>query len=493
MSEKVNVGIDLGTTNCTVGVLGLRGQPRIKGPIPSIGAYSNGDVTWGDQAKRKLLSNSNMYVPIRDLKISLTKSEFQVGATTVSSFDMLVSLFTHLLKNLALTEESLGTAVIGTPVNVDSPREHRQIVEKAAQRVGFERVRFVYEPTAALIGAESKLGWLPGRHMVLVVDWGGGTLDLVVIQKDTDVYRELAVKANFGELGGTYIDKEVTERLLNNNPAIKERVNSNSGLYELLKGHVEFHKEKILEDPLRSDDDAEYFSPEWLNAELALSPSLVREVMAHFASRAAKEIRAMLDHAGIRPSEITHVLFAGGVSQSSIVRRTIQEVFPGACAYIDKPQLQTGIGCTMIAGEDFNIELASDFGVRQCDDSLCALLPRGHSIAADCYRRAVFLVTDPHADEALFDFGIYSPEDGSQDNFSQSGGVFQSRKKLWVVSGKAATPGGTAVPEEIMVHVGVDRYLTVAVNAHSNRGNDRKEDNVSEIPLAIRLVRKAEL
>lgn len=488
MNDKVNVGIDLGTTNCTIGILGSRGIPRIRGPIPSIGAYSNGEVLWGVSAKRKLLANNNMYVPIRDLKIALTKQEFRVGADVVLASHMLVGLLQHLVEKIALTKDSLGTAVIGTPVNVEAPRTHRQIVEQAAKKVGFRDVRFVYEPTAALIGAESKLGWLPGRHMVLVVDWGGGTLDLVVIRKGDNVYRELAVKANFGELGGTFIDKELTERLLDGNPVAKECVNSSPGFYELLKGHVEYHKEKILEDPLRNDDEPEFFSPGWLGTDLTLYPALVRKVLADYAGRAANEIQAMLQRAGIRTSEITHVLFAGGVSQSPIVQHRIQEVFQGACAYSDKPQLQTGIGCAMIAGKDFNIELAADFGVRQCDDSVCTLLPQGHSLATDCYRRAEFLVTDPHANEALLDFGLISTDAGSQESLSITGGAFQSKKQLWVVAGKPETPGGASVPDCVTVHAGVDRYLTVAVHARSNRGTDPQEGCVSEIPLAIRLI-----
>ena len=202
-----------------------------------------------------------MYTPIRDLKIALTGNEYRVGGDTVYTSDMLVSLLNDLIRRLGLGPDDLGTAVIGTPVSVHKPRMLRKMVEDGAQEVGFTNVRFVYEPTAALIGAESSLGWLSGHHLILVVDWGGGTLDLAVVRKEENLYRELAVKANYNDLGGTYMDRELTNRVLEASPAIRERVNTTPGHYELLRGHIERHKEEILKDTLRDDDIPEQFAP----------------------------------------------------------------------------------------------------------------------------------------------------------------------------------------------------------------------------------------
>lgn len=485
----VNVGIDLGTTNCTIGRIGATGHLRLRGPVPSLGAYRNGEMIWGDEAKRVLLANDAMYTPIRDLKIALTGNEFRVGAETVYTIDMLVSLLNYLVQTLGLHPDDLETAVIGTPVSVNEPRKLRRVVEEGAKEVGFQAVRFVYEPTAALIGAESSLGWLEGRHLILVVDWGGGTLDLAVIRKEDNLYRELAVKANYNDLGGTYMDKELTDRVLEGSPDLKQRVNTTPGHYELLRGHVERHKEIILGDTLRDDNAPELFAPGWLGAAVTLYPAMVNEVITDFAQRAAQKVGTMLNRAGIRSSEITHILFAGGVSQSSIVRETIHAVIPGACVYHDAPQLQTGKGCTLVAKKDYAIELGADFGVRQSDESVCVMLPQGHPVATDSYRKAHFMVTDPSAKEAVLDFGISTSDGDDGNHFARTCGRFQSKKQLWVKAGPPQTAGGSSIPDEIIVHAGVDHYLTVAVNAHSNRGKDSQKGYVSEIPLAIRLNR----
>ena len=117
----VNIGIDLGTTNCTIGRIGANGHLRLRGPVPSLGAYRNGEMIWGDKAKQVLLANDAMYTPIRDLKIALTGNEFRVGTETVYTIDMLVSLLNHLVHTLGLRPDELGTAVILSLIHISEP------------------------------------------------------------------------------------------------------------------------------------------------------------------------------------------------------------------------------------------------------------------------------------------------------------------------------------------------------------------------------------
>jgi len=70
------------------------------------------------------------------------------------------------------------------------------------------------------------------------------------------------------------------------------------------------------------------------------------------------------------------------------------------------PQLLTGVGCAELQKRGFSLELSAPFGVRQCDDSFCTMLPARYGLENGAFRSADFLVTDVLADEAIFDLGI---------------------------------------------------------------------------------------
>lgn len=96
--------------------------------------------------------------------------------------NVLTSLLTHIRIG---AQQHLGqdvdSAVIGRPVHFKSsmgPAGDEQaldILRDAAHAAGFDRVEFLYEPEAAALDYHQRS---PDRHVVLVVDIGGGTCDL---------------------------------------------------------------------------------------------------------------------------------------------------------------------------------------------------------------------------------------------------------------------------------------------------------------------------
>ncbi|MEK7861653.1 MAG: Hsp70 family protein, partial [Chloroflexota bacterium] len=83
-------------------------------------------------------------------------------------------------------------------------------MRRAADLAGFREVRFAYEPVGAAHSAEV------GRGLSLVFDFGGGTLDLAVVQRTVDGLRVLATAGR--DIGGDrgterVIDDSVAPRL----------------------------------------------------------------------------------------------------------------------------------------------------------------------------------------------------------------------------------------------------------------------------------------
>lgn len=98
-------------------------------------------------------------------------------------------------------------AVFSIPVDF-SARARTELLE-AAKCIGIKVKGFVSESSAAYI---SKINDIKAFSKVMVIDFGGGTLDLSILNlKDKKVYEDAVYGIKFG---GDDIDKELALRLL---------------------------------------------------------------------------------------------------------------------------------------------------------------------------------------------------------------------------------------------------------------------------------------
>lgn len=486
----MRVGIDLGTTNCTVGRIRADGRRSVLGPIPSIGAWKNGEVLFGDEARQMLLSEDTAVHPIRDLKLALGLSDVRIGQRRHDSVELAAQLLGSVVSRIG-DPQDVEEAVIATPVSMPLP--HREALRRAADLAGLRSVRLVYEPTAALIGA-ARFEHVHGHDLVLVVDWGGGTLDLSVVRADGHAYQELAVGGDLNSLGGTRIDEEITREVIRADPELQKRLDSIEGGFERLKDEIEEQKKEILEDLDFDDSEERMFAPHWLGEIVILSPDLVFRTMDEFADRAAFQILDSLRRGGVAGDDITHVLFAGGVCQSESVRERIRSRFPYAVEIaVSAPQKLTGEGCTELTETPFSLELGAGFGLRQCDASVCVLLPKGLLVTElDAVRQAEFLVTDPSAPEAVLDLGIVPDSGVGEISLDRNASGFVSLRQLFVPVGRASEGVREPVLDRVKLLAGVDANLMVKVAALSSLADARCEEHVPGVPLAIRLMGQQE-
>lgn len=490
----MKIGIDFGTTNCTVGYLRKDGGRAIRPLVPSVAVWHNGCYQFGEEARETLRSERLDVYPIRDLKLMLGGVRKLVfGQTVIDPEEVAAELLKHLI-NVAAIGEPVEEAVIATPVQISVG--HRRALRRAAAVAGLKEVRFVYEPTAALIGAQRFDA--PGRGgLFLVVDWGGGTLDIAVIKTDGSRFEELAVGGDVADLGGTRIDGEICRRTLEADERLRAAVDSVPGGRDRLKDELERMKLDILESLEGEEGPPEQHAPLWLEKGfIELDRGLVFEILEEFAKRGARTISTKLEAGGVSPSQITSVLFAGGVCIADVVRRRVMAEFPNArelttVSGTEEPlQLQelTGAGCVEITGRNTLLELSSGVGVRQSDGSVCVILPRGLPLKANTYRRAEFIVTDPECTEAVIDIGLMRGDEGSISMLGASAEKFESLKAIYVPAVKYNTHGSLPVLDRIDVRMGVDRDLSVTVSASSKMARQTVIDHQSGIPLILHFV-----
>jgi molecular chaperone DnaK len=127
------------------------------------------------------------------------------GGRSVSARDVTWHFLRELLAAVkAETGERIRDIVIANPV--DAYESYRAELQAVAHRLGVRRVRFLDEPVAAALGYG--LAADQRRH-VLVVDFGGGTLDLALVELDPRSIESggcLVVAKAGRPLGGDVVD-----------------------------------------------------------------------------------------------------------------------------------------------------------------------------------------------------------------------------------------------------------------------------------------------
>jgi len=211
MDRSQAIGIDLGTTFCTVGVVDETGRPRIVNnrmgePLtPSVIYFGGGEPLVGEEAKAMQGAGEEDVASFFKRSVGNPNYEVAFGGRSYTATD----LSAILLKSLkADAEAELGAevteAVITAPAYFDDFQRNATI--EAGKMAGLEVLRIIHEPTAAALayGMHRKTG----EQTVLVYDLGGGTFD-VSLARITD--KCIAVIGTDGEheLGGKDWDERV--------------------------------------------------------------------------------------------------------------------------------------------------------------------------------------------------------------------------------------------------------------------------------------------
>ena len=480
----MRIGIDLGTTTSTVSILDPDGRVRANPPIPSLGAWRNGEIVFGEDAYTSLRNADQKAYPVRDLKLSLGENDVRIGPHVESTEKLGAELMRALAKRVA-GAHVIEEAVVGTPVNVSE--EHRAALLRSAALAGFRKTRLVYEPTSALVGAIDP-SRMNRQSTILVIDWGGGTLDLSIVKRSGDALRELAVDGDVSKLGGSQMDARLLDDLIVQQPGLKAKLAAKPEGRDLLKVQIEQHKREILETAFPEDDDVEFWPPGLdLEHPLVLRGAEVVRVATEMANQAAERVLEFLFRSGMNISQISHVLFAGGVCQCALIRERLQERLPDVeVIETSAPQQLTGRGCGRLLHYGFEVQLAAAFGARQSDGTFCQILPTGHDLGLGAYRVADFMVTDPLAAEAVFDFGILA-SDQSRGMLSSEAEGFVSLSSMFLRCQQHAGQLRGGSFDVVRLYSGITPTLAVTVYAESNVGGSSATQSISGVPLLIRL------
>src|SRR6202522_1998029 len=208
------VGIDLGTTNSVVSVLEA-GEPVVipnaEGgrTTPSVVAFSkSGEVLVGEVAKRQAITNPER--TIRSVKRHMgTDWTIDIDGKGYTAQEISGRILQKLKRDAeSYLGDTVNQAVITVPAYFDDAQ--RTDTKEAGQIAGLEVLRIINEPTAAALayGLDKE-----EEQTVLVVDLGGGTFDVSVLEISEGIFQVKSTSGNT-QLGGDDWDQRVIDWLV---------------------------------------------------------------------------------------------------------------------------------------------------------------------------------------------------------------------------------------------------------------------------------------
>lgn len=203
------LGVDLGTTN-SLAVVYKEGKPVLipnaygEYVTPSAVSILDGKIVVGKLAKERLITHPECSASLfkrnmgTDVTYTLDKKEYD--SATLSSF-ILKQLIEDAQNYL---HESIDEVVISVPAYFNA--RQRQDTKRIGELLGIKVERLINEPSAAAIACH-----MDDEYETFVVfDFGGGTLDVSVVDCFENVISINAISGN-NHLGGTDFDRALAE------------------------------------------------------------------------------------------------------------------------------------------------------------------------------------------------------------------------------------------------------------------------------------------
>ena len=331
------VGIDLGTTNSVVAVL-EGGEPTVIAnaegfrTTPSVVAFTkDGEVLVGETAKRQNVTNVDR--TISSVKRHMgTDWKVEIDTKKYTAQEISARILAKLKRD---AEQYLGEPVTDAVVTVPAyfNDAELQATKEAGEIAGLNVLRIINEPTAAALAYGLDKG--KEDELILVFDLGGGTFDVSLLEvgKDDD-FSTIQVKATAGDnrLGGDDWDARVVSYLIQK---FKETtgvdVSNDKIAKQRLKEAAEQAK-KELSSQTSTTIQLPYLSltengP--ANLDEALSRAKFEELTADLLERTRKPFNDVIKEAGVKLSEVAHVVLVGGSTRMPAVVELVKKLTGG--------------------------------------------------------------------------------------------------------------------------------------------------------------------
>ena len=317
-----------------------------------------------------------------------------VGGVTRPAVDVVADVFRFLRDDAVgrgYSSNAFESAVVTIPVNM--PGSARAELRQAAAKAGIHIHQFVHEPLAALYGYlrsqadfARRIAALEGR-LVLVFDWGGGTLDLTLCYVRRGM---LAQVFNYGDpqVGGDQFDLRLRHLIRDKHSAMHPSADW---------ARVQSGAEARL---LQACEDAKIFlsgretTSVFLNQVLAssgpekdlrisqLTRAEFEEEVDDLVRRGLSRIEDVFRRADVKRGSVEFCLATGGMIGMPAIQQGLREIFGMRLHLPNNAPTLIAEGAAWLAHDRVKLRLAKPLELLHAGESYVALLNAGTDLPA---------------------------------------------------------------------------------------------------------------
>jgi len=326
------IGIDLGTSNSAAAVM-MGGKPTLipaaEGTsiggkaFPSYVAFTkDGNLIVGEPARRQAITNPDNTIVAAKRKMG-TDHIFKIQDKQYKPQQISAFILQKIKKDAeAFLGEPVEKAVITVPAYFDD--NQRQATKDAGTIAGLDVVRIINEPTAASLAFG--LDKSKEDMKILVFDFGGGTLDVTIMEMGGGVFEVMSTSGDT-QLGGTDMDQVIIDY-------VTEDFRKNTGIdlktdnTAMTRIKEAAEKAKIeLSTVMETDINLPFIfhdqSSGTKNLEIKLTRAKLEELINPIVERCKPSVEKALEDAKISKTDISKIILIGGPTRIPLVRKFI--------------------------------------------------------------------------------------------------------------------------------------------------------------------------
>jgi molecular chaperone DnaK len=366
MQNRINFGIDLGTTNSLIAKF-INGNVEVfKSPtyhmetLPSVVAFRKDSILVGVKAREFAEKDPKNVVSTFKRKMG-TSETYKIKTIDLSVSP--IELSAHILKELktfVYTGESVEAAVITIPASFDTIQSNA--TKEAGYKAGFKQVMLLQEPIAASLAYANKSKEEPlSNGQWLVYDLGGGTFDVALIKIERGEMRVLDHEGdNF--LGGKDFDNRIVEAVVipylnthctfnNLETDLKSASGKHNNTYYRLLNSAEEAKVLLsnkssaeIEFDITDDEDQDH------SINIQITRTEFEAIIKEQIDKTSQMIKKIFTRNNLRAEDIQFILMVGGSTYIPFVRKRVEELLNVHVKCDIDPTTAIVIGAAYFAG-----------------------------------------------------------------------------------------------------------------------------------------------
>ena len=338
------IGIDLGTTNSLACVYRDGKAELIPNELgeyktsSAVSVLEDGTVLVGAAAKERLVTHPE--ATAASFKIWMgTEKTLTLAGRSFKPEELSALVLRQLLEDARrYLDEAVEEAVISVPAYFND--DQRCATKLAAQLAGLNVKRLINEPSAAAL--YHRYNDQSGDCQLMIVDFGGGTLDVSIVECFENII-EITAIAGDNRLGGDDIDRAIVSHFCQENGLVEER------LAPSFRGAL-YRQAETAKIALSGASAA---SISLQQGERQYSLLLTNDLLRQLCGPVFQKVRAVITRAMKdrgRGGRLNDVILVGGSAQLTVFGDFLEELFGRRPHVAASPDEIVALGVGLCAG-----------------------------------------------------------------------------------------------------------------------------------------------